>query len=98
MKQFLLTWFLFSVATAAKAQEVLHLKNGSNLTVQNGVELTLQGGVTLENGSLFINNGATRLKNNLVANQSNWIDNSVIGALGGDGIVVFNSDHLQQYN
>jgi hypothetical protein len=96
MKQSLLIPFLL-LFFAGKGQEVLHLKNGSTVTVQNGVELTLQGGLTLENGSLLVNNGATRLLNNNIANQSNWSDNSISGALGGNGLVIFNSNHLHQY-
>ena len=79
------------------SQEVLRLSNGGIITVQNGAELTLQGGITLDNGSLLINNGTTWLKNNSVANQSFWKDNSFIGALGGSGLVVFNSGLSQQY-
>jgi hypothetical protein len=79
------------------AQEVLHLANGSVITVQNGVGLYLQGGITLDNGSLLINNGSTFLKNNSVANQSDWKDNSFIGALGGTGLVSFNSNLSHQY-
>lgn len=97
MKQILSILFLCIVATAAQAQEVLRLQNGSSVTVQQGAVLTLQGGIALENGSLLINNGTTRLVNNLTANQSNWTDYSIAGALGGTGLVIFNSDHLQQY-
>ncbi|HEU5166425.1 MAG TPA: hypothetical protein VFU29_12825 [Chitinophagaceae bacterium] len=79
------------------SQEVLHLNNGSIITVQAGASMNLQGGITLDNGSLLINNGITSLKNNSLANQSNWKDNSVIGALGGTGLVIFNSDLTHQY-
>ena len=79
------------------SQEVLHLNNGSNITVQTGASMYLQGGLTLDNGSLLVNNGITSLKNNSLANQSNWKDNSIIGALGGTGLVIFNSNLLHQY-
>src|SRR4030095_6442759 len=98
MKLLLFSIFLFSASSAVQAQEVLRLKNGSTITVQNGVELTLQGGITLENGSLLINNGTTRLKNDVLAGQSDWKDNSVIGALGGEGLVIFNSNLTHQYS
>jgi hypothetical protein len=97
MKQIFITGFLILVAAIASSQEVLRLKNGSSVTIQNGVELTVQGGITLENGSLFINNGTTRLLNNSIANQSDWRDNSFVGALGGNGLVIFNSNLLHQY-
>jgi len=97
MKKYLLLVFGFSSMNASVAQEVLRLKSGSSVTVQNGVELSLQGGITLENGSLLVNNGTVRLKNNGVGNQSNWVDNSVIGALGGEGLVIFNSNLSHQY-
>ena len=96
MKQFLFSLFFFTVVRIS-AQEVIRIKNGSVITVQNGIELTIQGGITLENGSLLINNGSTRILNNIVANQSDWKDNSSIGALGGTGLVIFNSDALHQY-
>ena len=80
------------------SQEVLHLNNGSILTVQAGASMYLQGGITLDNGSLLINNGITSLKNNSLANQSIWKDNSIIGALGGTGLVIFNSDLTHQYS
>lgn len=79
------------------SQEVLHLNNGSIITVQAGASMNLQGSITLDNGSLLINNGITSLKNNSFANQSNWKDNSIIGALGGTGLVIFNSDLTHQY-
>src|SRR5580765_7957761 len=82
--------FLF-IAVTCLAQEVFHVQNGGSVTVQNGVELILQGGIGLENGSSLSNNGTVRLKNNIVANISDWIDNSVAGALNGTGVVIFNS-------
>jgi len=88
---------VFLLGKICWSQEVLHLTNGSNVTVQNGASLYLKGGLTLDNGSLLINNGTTWLKNNSLANQSDWRDNSFIGALGGNGLVVFNSDHAHQY-
>jgi len=97
MKKYLAFVFWFGFIKAAVAQEVLRLKKGSTVTVQNGVEFCLQGGISLENGSLLVNNGTLRLKNNLTANQSDWRDNSVIGALGGEGVVIFNSTMAHQY-
>jgi hypothetical protein len=97
MKKIFITVLFLALLTNAFPQEVLRLKSGSAITVQNGVELTLQGGVTLENGSLLINNGITRLTNNTIANQSDWRDNSIAGALGGAGLVIFNSNLLHQY-
>ena len=96
MKRIFITAWLVGLITNAFPQEVLRLKSGSAITVQSGVELTLQGGVTLENGSLLINNGITRLTNNTIANQSDWRDNSIAGALGGAGLVIFNSNLLHQ--
>jgi hypothetical protein len=80
------------------SQEVLHLQNGAAITIQNGVEVNLQGGVTFDNGSNLTNNGTLRLKNNLVANISDWKDNSVGGALNGSGIVIFNSTNNQNFS
>lgn len=97
MKKIFVTVLSLALLANAFPQEVLRLKSGSAITVQSGVELTLQGGVTLENGSLLINNGTTRLANNIVANQSDWRDNSFSGALGGTGLVIFNSNFLHQY-
>lgn len=97
MKKIFITTLLFALLTNASPQEVLRLQSGSAITVQSGVELTLQGGLTLENGSLLINNGVTRLVNNTAANQSDWRDNSIAGALGGTGLVIFNSNLLHQY-
>jgi hypothetical protein len=91
-KPFILFFFLIVILDCF-SQEVLHLQNGATLIVQNGTELTLQGGITLENGGGLINNGTTRLKNNSIANQSDWIDQSLPGALSGNGVVIFNS-HL----
>ena len=73
------------------AQEVLRSKNGAVIAIQSGSELTIQGGITLENGSGLLNNGTLRLKNNSIANGSDWIDNSISGALSGTGMVIFNS-------
>ena len=79
------------------SQEVLRVQNGGSITIQNGVNLILQGGLTLENGSNLENKGFLFLKNNSISNISNWTDNSLSGALSGTGIVVFNSDHAQQF-
>jgi hypothetical protein len=87
------TLFVFSTF----AQEALRVQNGGSITIQNGVNLVLQGGITLENGSSLENKGFLFLKNNSTANISDWIDNSLAGALGGTGVVVFNSDHSQQF-
>lgn len=91
MKRLFLLPILFITILKSSGQEVLHLQNGSSLTIQNGVELTLQGGITFDNGSDLTNNGTVRLKNNSVANLSDWIDNSATGALSGNGLVIFNS-------
>ena len=79
------------------SQEALKIQNGASITIQNGAELVLQGGITLENGSSVLNNGTITLKNNIVSNLSNWTDNSILGALTGNGIVIFNSTHAQQF-
>src|SRR5436190_18337483 len=97
MKRYLFIFSLFVVAIISKAQDALHLQNGGSITVQNGAELVLQGGLTLDNGSSLLNNGTISLKNNTVSNISNWTDNSIISALTGSGIVIFNSTHPQQF-
>ncbi|HEX6846746.1 MAG TPA: hypothetical protein VF144_07200 [Chitinophagaceae bacterium] len=78
-------------------QEALKIQSGGSLTIQTGAELVLQGGLTLENGSSLLNNGTVSLKNNIVSNISNWTDQSILGALSGNGIVIFNSTHPQQF-
>src|SRR4030095_3322547 len=85
-----LTCLLFS-------QEALKIQSGGSITIQNGAELVLQGGLTLDNGSSLLNNGTISLKNNTVSNISNWTDNSILGALTGTGIVIFNSTYPQQF-
>ena len=79
------------------SQEALKIQNGGSITIQPGAELVLQGGLTLENGTSLVNNGTIALKNNTIANTSNWTDNSILGALTGTGIVIFNSTHAQQF-
>ena len=79
------------------SQEALKIQSGGSITIQNGAELVLQGGLTLENGSSLLNNGTISLKNHTVSNSSNWTDNSILGALTGTGIVIFNSTHSQQF-
>lgn len=98
MKKKSVLFFLIIITTAATAQEVLRIQNGGIVAVQNGVELTLQGGLTLENGSGLANNGWIRLKNNIIANESDWNDYSSGGALIGTGKVIFNSIHLHNYS
>src|SRR5688572_9616554 len=78
-------------------QEALKIQNGGSVTIQNGAELVLQGGLTIDNGSSLLNNGTIVLKNNTISNSSNWTDNSILGALTGTGIVIFNSTHPQQF-
>jgi hypothetical protein len=78
-------------------QEVITIQNRGSLTVQSGSDLHLQGGITLDNGSSLINNGNLFLNNNALFNTSNWIDNSIAGALSGTGIVIFNSTAPQQF-
>ena len=97
MKKYLLFHLAFVLPLFTAAQEILHLQNGASVTIQNGVELTLMGGIGLDNGSSLINNGTLRLKNNSVANQSDWTDNSALGALSGTGLVIFNSTHNQNF-
>src|SRR5687767_10803655 len=92
---FLITLLLLSILSFS--QEALKIQGGGSITVQNGAELVLQGGITLDNGSSLINNGTIALKNNTVSNISNWTDNSILGALTGNGIVIFNSTHPQQF-
>ena len=92
MKQiYLLLVFIAASAFCCFSQEALRIKNGSTLTIQNGADISLQGGITLENGSSLVNNGTLRLKNNSIANQSDWTDNSAAGALSGSGLVDRNS-------
>jgi hypothetical protein len=86
----LLTYFSFG-------QEALKIQSGGSITIQTGAELILKGGLTLDNGSSLLNNGTISLKNNSVSNISKWTDNSILGALTGTGIVIFNSTHPQQF-
>jgi PKD domain-containing protein len=97
MKKLFAVGALTFYSCLASAQEVLRLQNGATVTIQNGVNLVLQGGITLENGSSLENKGFLFLKNNTLSNTSNWNDNSASGALSGTGVVVFNSDHPQQF-
>src|SRR5262245_156680 len=79
------------------AQDALKIQSGGSITIQTGAELILQGGLTLDNGSSLLNNGTILLKNNTVSNISNWTDQSILGALTGNGIVIFSSTHPQQF-
>jgi len=88
---------LIFISQTCFAQEVLRIQNGGIITIQPGIELTLQGGLTLENGSGLANNGIIRLKNNAIANGSDWRDLSPGGALIGTGKVIFNSNHQQYF-
>jgi hypothetical protein len=88
---------LIFISQTCFAQEVLRIQNSGIVTIQSGVELTLQGGLTLENGSGLANNGIIRLKNNAIANASDWRDLSSGGALIGAGKVIFNSNHQQYF-
>ena len=95
-KIFFIKLFIF-VTCLSFSQEALKIQSGGSITVQNGAELVLQGGLTLDNGSSLLNNGTISLRNNTIANISNWTDNSILGALTGTGIVIFNSTHAQQF-
>ena len=97
MKKILLINVVIFIACFSFSQEALKIQSGGSITIQNGAELVLQGGLTLENGSSLLNNGTISLKNNTVSNISNWTDNSILGALIGTGIVIFNSTYLQQF-
>ena len=97
MKKILLINAFIFIACFSFSQEALKIQSGGSIIVQNGVELVLQGGLTLDNGSSLLNNGTISLKNNTVANTSNWTDNSILGALTGNGIVIFNSTYAQQF-
>ncbi|HEU5163962.1 MAG TPA: hypothetical protein VFU29_00390 [Chitinophagaceae bacterium] len=97
MKKIFFINVLIFLTCLSFSQEALKIQSGGSITVQNGVELVLQGGVTLDNGSSLLNNGTILLKNNTVSNISNWTDNSILGALTGTGIVIFNSTHPQQF-
>jgi hypothetical protein len=97
MKKILLLNTFLLLLCFARGQEVIKIQNGGSLMIQSGTDLHLQGGITLENGSSLVNNGNLFLKNNIVSNISNWTDNSVINALTGTGIVIFNSTHPQQF-
>ncbi|TMI93856.1 MAG: hypothetical protein E6H06_10740 [Bacteroidetes bacterium] len=52
----------------------------------------------MENGSGLLNNGTLRLKNSSIANGSDWIDNSISGALSGTGMVIFNSTNNHNFS
>jgi hypothetical protein len=95
-KIFVINAFLY-VTFFSFGQEALKIQSGGSITIQSGVELVLQGGLTLDNGSSLHNNGTISLKNNSVSNISNWSDNSILGALTGTGIVIFNSTNPQQF-
>ena len=97
MKRYFLLISLLVVTIVINAQQVVYLQNGGSLTIQNGAELHLLGGITLDNGSSLTNNGNLFLKNNVLSNASNWTDNSILGALTGTGIVIFNSTSPQQF-
>ncbi len=97
MKKNLMLLFLLLTIMICRAQEVLRIKNGATITIQDGAALTLQGGITLENGSALINSGSLLLKNNSVANSSDWLDNSAVGALSGNGWVIFNSTQAHNF-
>src|SRR5688572_19381896 len=97
MKKILLLNSFLLLICFATGQEVVKIQNGGSLTIQSGAELILQGGLTLEDGSSLTNNGSLSLKNNIVANTSNWNDNSILGALTGTGVVIFSSTHPQQF-
>ena len=97
MKKLLLIIAFASLTILSFTQEGLKIQRGGSITIQNGAELVLQGGLTLDNGSSLLNNGTISLKNNTAANISNWTDNSILGALTGTGIVIFNSTHPQQF-
>jgi hypothetical protein len=96
MKKLLLIYFFIITASFIFSQEALKIQSGGSVTIQSSAELILQGGLTLDNGSGLINNGTISLKNNTVSNISNWTDNSLLGALMGNGIIIFNSTHPQQ--
>jgi hypothetical protein len=98
MKKYLVFLFLLILVLISRAQEVMHFQNGASVTIQNGVELTLQGGIGFENGSSLFNNGTLRLKNNSIANISDWNDNSATGALSGSGLVIFNSNNNHHFS
>ena len=93
MKKNILALGLMMNAWMVNAQEVLRVQNGATLSVQNSGAITIQGGITLENGSSVINDGSITLKNNSVSNQSDWLDNSLLGAMSGTGMVMFNSSN-----
>lgn len=94
----LINLFFIILILNCQAQEVLRIKNGEFISIQNGVELSVHGGITLENGSGFANNGIIRLKNNTLANISDWTDLSLAGAMIGTGKVIFNSTHQQYFS
>src|SRR4026207_2370411 len=96
MKKLLLIHLIIFSCCRSFSQDALKIQSGGSITIQPGAELVLQGGLTLDNGSSLLNNGTITLKNNTVANISNWSDNSILGALTGTGIVIFNSTYPQQ--
>ena len=98
MKKLLLIYIFIIISSSVFSQEALKIQSGGSITIQSGAELIFQGGLTLDNGSSLLNNGTLSLKNNTFSNISNWTDNSILGALTGTGIVIFNSTHPQQFN
>ena len=98
MKKIFFINVLIFLTCLSFSQEALKIQSGGSITIQNGVELVLQGGLTLDNGSSLLNNGTISLKNNTISNISNWTDNSIMSALTGTGIVIFNSTQPQQFS
>ena len=98
MKKIFLLYALIFLHHHSYCQDVMKIQGGGSITIQSGAELVLQGGLSLNEGSNLHNNGAIYLQNNTVANQSNWTDLSILGALTGNGIVIFNSSHPQQFS
>lgn len=97
MKKIFLINSLTLLSLVCLTQEALRIQSGGAVTIQSGADLVLQGGITFDNGSSLSNNGTIFVKNNTIANISNWTDNSILGALTGTGIVIFNSTHSQQF-
>ncbi|HMO33894.1 MAG TPA: T9SS type A sorting domain-containing protein [Lacibacter sp.] len=95
MRHLISIFTLITLCFFCSAQEILFLRNGTELTIQSGLTITLQGGLNGTAGSSINNNGTIVIRNNTVANESNWTDASLSGILSGTGTVLFQSPFVQ---
>ncbi len=89
---------LLAPAAALRAQEVLRVQNGAQLTVSSGATRNLAGGITLANGSKLTNNGTITLRQNGSSGAADWTDNTVAAYSYGVGTFLFNSSASQMLN